>query len=213
MANCFYRTGSKLIHPINCRINRQINTRIKSVSISHLKQSIRIYTSKRTNISEIKANNKLGRLTTASFTTGYVFKAKSKDKKSDKEREEEEEQVVGNPDDYIDFNIPWSLKIDYSWNYNKPGTRDAITTKTMRFSGDISITKKWKISGSSGYDFEKNDLTYTTIDIHRDLHCWEARFTWVPFGAHQSYNFQINVKPGVLQDLKWAKRKSWYDNF
>jgi hypothetical protein len=112
----------------------------------------------------------------------------------------------------VDFNIPWSLKVDYSWHYAKPAATEVIT-KTLRFSGDISITSKWKISATSGYDFNSKNFSYTTVDIYRDLHCWEARFTWVPFGYRQSYSFQINVKPGVLQDLKWAKRKSWYDNF
>ncbi len=168
---------------------------------------------KKTNVSEFKTTGKIGRLTNASFTTGYTFKAKSKSKMSAKDKEEKEKEVIGNPEDFIDFNVPWSFKFDYSWHYNKPSIVDPIITKTLRMSGDISITEKWKISASSGYDFTKKTISYTTIDIYRDLHCWEARFTWIPFGYHQSYNFQINVKPGALQDLKWAKRKSWYDNF
>lgn len=166
----------------------------------------------RTNTSEVKMNHRLGRLTNANLTMGYQFKAKSKAKDKDKKGSDRED-IIGDPErDFIDFNIPWSFKVDYSWHYTKPKF-ESIVTQTLRFSGDISITPKWKISASSGYDFNTKDFSYTTIDIYRDLHCWEARFTWIPFGYHQSYNFQINVKPGVLQDLKWAKRKSWYDNF
>lgn len=185
-----------------------------------------------TNISELKANGKLGRISVASFTTGYTFKAKKKgkgkskakglgdeegkeisDEFSDDELNDLKKDVIGGPEHYIDFDIPWSFRFNYSWHYAKAGLNEKVVTQTLRFSGDISITSKWKISATSGYDFTKKTISYTTIDIHRDLHCWEARFTWIPFGYHQSYNFQINVKPGVLQDLKWAKRKSWYDNF
>jgi hypothetical protein len=34
---------------------------------------------------------------------------------------------------------------------------------------------------------------------------------WIPFGFRQSYNFTIRVKASVLQDLKWEKKKDWYD--
>ncbi len=56
-------------------------------------------------------------------------------------------------------------------------------------------------------------LSSTSINIHRDLHCWEATFSWIPVGTMQSYNFQINVKGSTLRDfLKYNKRKSWQDN-
>jgi len=37
------------------------------------------------------------------------------------------------------------------------------------------------------------------------------RLNWIPFGVQESYTFQINVKASVLQDLKWVKRKDFYD--
>lgn len=36
-------------------------------------------------------------------------------------------------------------------------------------------------------------------------------FSCIPFGTHQSYNFQINVRSSLLKDLKLTKRDSWYD--
>jgi len=160
----------------------------------------------RTNNFELSENNILGRLTSANFSTGFSFKPPKSSS------EEDEESIIGNYDNYVDFNVPWTLRIDYMWKYSKPRL-ESVVTQTLRFSGDVKLTPKWKIGFSSGYDIEKNDFTYTSIDIYRDLHCWEARFTWIPFGYHQSYNFQINVKSSILKDLKWAKRKSWYDNF
>jgi hypothetical protein len=63
----------------------------------------------------------------------------------------------------------------------------------------------------SGYDFVAKDFSFTSIDIYRDLHCWEMRFNWIPFGFRQSYNFSINVKSGMLQDLKLNRRRQWFD--
>ncbi|MEA3444013.1 MAG: putative LPS assembly protein LptD [Bacteroidota bacterium] len=163
---------------------------------------------KRTNSFELKENKRIGRLTAANFSTGYAFKPKGT-----KEKSAEEEGIIGDyRRDYVDFNVPWSIRFDYTWRYSKPA-EESVVTQTFSFSGDLKLTDKWKIAFSSGYDIDAKEFTYTSIDIYRDLHCWEARFTWIPFGYHQSYNFQINVKSTVLKDLKWAKRKSWYDNF
>ncbi|MDD4150666.1 MAG: LPS-assembly protein LptD, partial [Bacteroidales bacterium] len=120
--------------------------------------------------------------------------------------------LYGYPENYVDFDVPWNLSFSYNFNYNKPYD-EATITQNVRMTGDFNLTNKWKISFGSGYDFILNKATYTTIDIYRDLHCWEASLHLVPFGAHKAYMFQINVKASMLKDLKLAKRRSWYDNF
>ena len=114
--------------------------------------------------------------------------------------------------DYVDFKVPWSLRVDYSWSYSKPNTTQSFM-HTVRLSGDISLTPKWKIGGNTGYDFVTRKMSVTNINIHRDLHCWEMRFTVVPFGPRKSYSFTINAKTALLRDLKYDKQRSWYDNF
>lgn len=113
--------------------------------------------------------------------------------------------------DYVDFNIPWSFRMDYSWSYTK-NIKKTIT-HSVRLSGDFSLTPKWKIGMNSGYDIVAHKITTTNINIHRDLHCWEMRFTMVPFGPRKSYSFTINAKSSLLRDLKLDKKGSWYDNF
>ena len=115
-------------------------------------------------------------------------------------------------DTYVDFEVPWSINLSYSVNYSKPGKESNIV-QTLSFNGDLSLTPKWKITYSSGYDFQRNEFTMTSISINRDLHCWEASAAVVPFGSLKSYRFLIRVKSSILQDLKYQKNKSWYDNF
>lgn len=112
--------------------------------------------------------------------------------------------------DYVDFDIPWSLNVNYNIDYSKPKFEKTIT-QYLGFSGSVKLTDKWKIGFNSGYDFKERDLTHTTLNIYRDLHCWEMLFKWIPFGHQQSYNFTIRVKASTLQDLKWEKKKDWYD--
>ncbi len=118
--------------------------------------------------------------------------------------------IFENFNNYIDFNIPWNLSLDYKYSILKPAFEKNII-QTFNFNGNFKLTKKWNIGFNSGYDFNNNYLSYTSIDVYRDLHCWEMRFNWIPFGFHQSYNLTINVKSQVLQDLKLNKRRNFYD--
>jgi hypothetical protein len=112
--------------------------------------------------------------------------------------------------EYDYFSIPWDIRVRYNINYSKPGFK-ATVVQTLNVTGSFSLTPKWKISGNSGWDFKMNKLTYTSLNIHRDLHCWEMSLSWIPIGYHQSYTFVINIKSSILRDLKYQKRKGWYD--
>jgi hypothetical protein len=66
---------------------------------------------------------------------------------------------------------------------------------------------------TSGYDFYSKSIGYTTINVTRDLHCWQMMLNIVPFGIYRNYNFTINVKSSVLQDLKLVRRRAYQDNY
>lgn len=132
--------------------------------------------------------------------------------------EEELAQINANPDDYVDWSVPWSLAINYNLRYsNNISYLDFMRdeqrkiVQTLGVSGEVNVTPKWKFTFRTGWDFEANDLSYTSVNIYRDLHCWEMRFSWIPLGARQSWNFSINVKASVLQDLKLNKKKDFRD--
>jgi hypothetical protein len=160
------------------------------------------------NTSEWARNGRIGRLTTANMSVGFTLRSKkgsNKEKTSKYGTEEELEYIKANPNAYIDFDVPWTLSTNYNIRYSKPQFQSDII-QTLNFSGDFSLTKKWKIGFNSGYDFELKDLSYTSVNIYRDLHCWEMTFNWIPFGQRQSYLFTIKVKSAILQDLKLTRR-------
>jgi hypothetical protein len=164
----------------------------------------------RVNKSHYSQEGGLGRLTNASLSASFALRSKTthrKEKTSNFATEEELAYINHNLDDYIDFDIPWTLNIGYNVNYSKPQFEDSKRViQTVNFSGDVSLTKKWKIGFTSGYDFQRHNYTYTTINIYRDLHCWEMSLQWVPIGYRQSYLFTIKVKSSILQDLKLTRR-------
>ena len=79
----------------------------------------------------------------------------------------------------------------------------------MNFSANLNLLKKWKVGISSGYDFDRNDLSYTSINLYRDLHCWELIFNLIPLGYQRSYHFTLRVKADILSDLKFERRRDW----
>ena len=160
--------------------------------------------SKTNNLNQFEIiNNRLARLKSLNTSIGLSINDKSftNDKREDNEGEKR---------DFYD--IPWQFSSNYSLTYNKglKSSEFSDTIQTLNFSGNLKITPKWKIGFRSGFDFKKKELSYTTVDIYRDLHCWEMLFNWIPLGFHRSYTITIRVKANILKDLKYEKRKDWF---
>jgi hypothetical protein len=120
------------------------------------------------------------------------------------------------PRGMIDYTVPWSLRFSYSVRHgtriDRPDLiRDRTFSQSLTFSGDVSLTPNWRIGFSSGYNFDEKQLTYTSLNVYRDLHCWELVINWVPFGFRQSYNMTLRVKSNLLQDLKLERRTHHLD--
>ena len=96
------------------------------------------------------------------------------------------------------------------------------TDKAPKFTGSFrtsfKIGKKWRFSYNARLDFEKlkngddDWLISHSMEIYRDLHCWEAKLQWVPprLGIENDqaagYFFIINVKSPNMKDVKIEKR-------
>lgn len=146
------------------------------------------------------------------------FKKKQKEKPKEA-TETEWKEIEQNPENYVNWDIPWSLNLNYTFqysnnpryiNYSREDQRKVV--QTLALNGQINITPKWKFTFTTGWDFTHNDVSFTSINLYRDLHCWEMRFNWVPLGSRKSWNFGINVKASILQDLKLNRKNDWRDN-
>ncbi|GAG60184.1 unnamed protein product, partial [marine sediment metagenome] len=174
------------------------------------------------NTFEFEKTGKLFRFTRLNFSVDFRLKSKASTGGSRGEQGARGQQIVGEDgqpsedefmmfdDEYADFSVPWNLSIRYNYNYSKSGITKNIT-QTFNFSGSVALTSKWNIGFNSGWDFRDKKLSYTSINFSRDLHCWQMALSWIPLGNHQSYTFRINAKASILRDLKYEKRKSWYD--
>ncbi len=171
---------------------------------------------------EWNVNRRLLRRDNTSWRLSFGYKLGDKTFKKEKVANDIPDDALSaidsNPDDYINWNIPWSLSLNYNFTYtsrlnyiNFEKVPKETIVQTLSFSGQINITPKWKFTFNSGWDFTQSKLSYTSVNIYRDLHCWEMRFSWIPLGDRKSWNFSINVKASILQDLKLNKKKDFRD--
>jgi len=102
--------------------------------------------------------------------------------------------------------IPWRINFTLNYNLNRNNINNITERLDMGTTASISITKNWRINWTARFDLIKQDLTYQSFSIYRDLHCWEMSFNWQPKIGY--YSFRINVKESILQDLKVTKSPS-----
>ena len=124
-------------------------------------------------------------------------------------------------DGYMEFAIPWSFSISYGITMAEDRSAQ-INVKTMRypykftqnlnFSGNIKLSNNWNINFSSGWDFNRKDISMTTVSLTRDMHCFNISAGLV-FGTYQSYNLTLRAKASTLTDaLKYDKKSSYSSN-
>ena len=162
-------------------------------------------------------------------------KNKEKDEDDDEDMDEEEtntgnmrktEQATIDADGYLAFKFPWSISLSYSYSIRENRDRDKFNIKKMRYpyalthslnvSGNFKIGSRWNMTYSTGYDFTSKEMSMTTLNITRDLHCFNMSCGLV-FGPFTSYNFSIRANSTMLTDaLKWDQRSNtgssvtWY---
>lgn len=191
---------------------------------------------KQLNKYELDVNNRLFRKKSVSwnFSARYTLNNKTFGSKKEKNKEKETKSLVespnaseeelndikNNPDGFIDWSTTWSLSISYNLRYsnnlsyiNYILNDNRKMVQTIGLQGEISLSPKWRVSAQTGWDFETKKISYTSLTVYRDLHCWEMRFNVIPYGTYKSWNFQINVKASALQDLKLTKKKDYRDNY
>ncbi len=157
--------------------------------------------------------HKLARL--QSLNLGLVVSLNSeslKKKKSNTGSERELNEVNNHLNNYIDFNIPWNLNFNYNFYYTAPyiliPNNSTISRQrhSLSLNGDFSITPNWKLAGSIYMDPSKLQLQTVSLDLYRDLHCWDMRINIRPFGENRGFLFSLQAKSALLQQLKITRK-------
>lgn len=164
---------------------------------------------------EWTVNHRLFRMSNANFNLSLNYRMDQNTFKNIKNKEQKSDISQNN----------WSLTFNYTFTYGLTDnmryymmTRDDAKylkqmIHTLNVAGEFHVTKKWRLGFTTGYDFVNRDFSYTSLDVYRDLHCWEMAFNWIPFGYRKGWSFTINVKSSVLKDvLKYNLHHDFRDN-
>ena len=82
-------------------------------------------------------------------------------------------------------------------------------TQNLNFSGTIRLSSSWNASFSSGYDFNEHGISMTSVNIGRDMHCFNLTCGFV-FGKFTSYHITLRATAATLTDaLKYDKKSSY----
>ncbi|SHK58503.1 hypothetical protein SAMN02746009_01173 [Hymenobacter psychrotolerans DSM 18569] len=171
---------------------------------------------------------RLARLERASLQMNYQFNPAAKpNKKSNIPRAVAplNDPALGNPapinpyEDYVDFEIPWEMTTGFSMLYADPGVRPttirytrprAFTSASLNLGGSVKLTNNLRVGYTTNYDFINKTPAFTSLDIYRDLHCWQITGNWRPFrGYGQGYFITIAAKSSLLQDLKLNRNRTF----
>ena len=165
-----------------------------------------------------KGLNKLGRLTNANLSFGMNFESKKGKKEAEENKKivDEDKELPGSYSQYVDFNIPWSFRFDYSFYYtnsfNPKDPKPKKINQSLNFGGRLNLTEKWNMDMNTNFDIQAMKFSFTTINVSRTMHCWSMSFGFVPFGDRKSYSFNLSASSAILRDLKISKQRSWRDN-
>ena len=185
---------------------------------------------KRINTFNIENGGPLFRMTSANINWGHTFKSKGNSSSKNENQNsipglennraiddqagrfgisDEEETVAPEKKEsgLYTTNVPWSINLRHSLTYSNRTQERQISNNSLMASANVSLTPKWKVNVSSGYDFKNKGVTFTNLGINRDLDSWDMNISWTPFGYRQSWYFFIGVKSGMLRDLKYDKRR------
>ena len=138
---------------------------------------------------------------------------------NDKQGENKKENSDGlDENGYMKFSIPWSFSVSYGITMAEDRSRN-INVRNMRypfkfvhnlnFSGNVKLSSNWIINFSSGWDFTNNELSMTTVNVSRDMHCFNISAGFV-FGPFTSYHVTMRANASTLTDaLKYDKKSSY----
>jgi lipopolysaccharide assembly outer membrane protein LptD (OstA) len=175
----------------------------------------------------------LGRITNGSIAISTDFKSKPKDPKREEARKKQMNEILTdptlidqqglidymrqNPAEFVDFNIPWNVGLGFSLSFQERLKSDYSGfeknfSANLSFNGGFTLSPKWMFQVNGFYDLKRNELQMFTMNISRDMHCWQMSISVTPVGLYKFFSINISPKASILQDLKVNRTRS-FTNF
>jgi len=83
----------------------------------------------------------------------------------------------------------WSFSA--TWRYESSAGGGKRITGRFRF--DFKPTAKWQVTYHNSYDFQDQTIRSQSFNFTRDLHCWQATFSWNMRPGYWDYRFRFSI--------------------
>lgn len=167
-----------------------------------------------------ETNRVLGRVMRFDIASTFTFSSKEGQKiigetaqKLKENWNEDYQYFMMRPYEVMDFRIPWRVNLSYNlaWNTNTNITTQnpdkSSIIQTVTYQADLTLTPRWMVSSRGTFDAKQMKFSTVSLDLHRNLHCWNLSFYWVPVGFNKSFMLRIAANASMLKDLKYEFRR------
>lgn len=169
-----------------------------------------------------ESGRELGRFTTFNLASTFTFSSKEGQKiisETDQLLKENWNQDFNyymlRPYEVMDFRIPWRINLSYNldWRRNTninpqiENPERSFIIQTITYQADLTLTPRWMISSRGTFDAKQKKFSTVSVDVHRNLHCWNLSFFWVPVGFNKSFMVRIAANASMLKDVKYEFRR------
>ncbi len=117
----------------------------------------------------------------------------------------------------VGFDVPFDFAFFYTFRYqlqrayfSPKQKKPKPISQSFTINGSTRLTENWRIGFITGYDISTRQVSATSINIDRNLHCWRLSVQVNPFGAYKSYMFTLQPVSGMLSSLKLTRRREWF---
>jgi LPS-assembly protein len=133
------------------------------------------------------------------------------------EYQQEAAYMSNNPGEFADFSIPWDLNFAYSLRFARipdfanPGKFINNFNQDINFNGSLNLSPKWKVGMTGSYNVTQKQLGVLTLNMSRDLHCWQMSIVVSPVGRYKFFTINISPKSNMLRDIKVNRTRYFFD--
>tara|TARA_B100000029_G_scaffold198492_1_gene196672 strand:+ start:119076 stop:121583 length:2508 start_codon:yes stop_codon:yes gene_type:complete len=103
---------------------------------------------------------------------------------------------------------PWMIRLTHRYLAKRMGPDNNFSTSSHeiravnRFQlNDIFypfklsnlLTNNWRVQHAINFDYRRRKVVTHSLDLYRQLHCWEITLRWVPTGINKGIYFRLNI--------------------
>ncbi len=98
---------------------------------------------------------------------------------------------------------PWQIGGSFRYNLSMNDPMNPSERLTFQANMTLNLTETWSFTYNTSMDLIERTISIGSINVTKDLHCWQGTFNWTPTGIGQGIYLVIGLKASMLRDVKF----------